>query len=569
MSYKFLTVNNKLLRKGNKYICYDPDAFEWYTLTENDCTYLSQSGYNRTIIQSITTDEQNIEIPAVLAGYPVSVNANLIPNTVIRLKFGDGTFNGVDLYLSGKTSLIEVYNVPSTLGRVEITNCTSLKHVDLSNVISISGTHRITGCSALESLSQVNSAYTGTALNRLWYINNSGDISSFVIPDNVVDFEYGLYKNGIDEFTVDSSWEHLTNLSNALTNNPITRLIFTTNNIGDLGIIGGRTSGAYQDNIPTLSSANITFVVNYLSEMYKTIRYIQSTEDYACRNLRLEMLDHTPIKNVSFWGDSLTRRNELSTSHGYMVEQFHDYTATDVMSWNYGRGGATTRTYATYFNAQPQRYGDVSVMWLGTNDTGIGGSETVQNIKGFLSQLTGNYIVLMPWGWGYDADNINAFNNAGWGNLLLNLHDYVIQHGFDILGKIPTQAEQEQIANDEVPDIYVDTSDHTHLTKFGGQVISTAIKEKLLALGYITNDWLSLEGKNTSVTISSTTLSVPTGSTRTLTATSGNGGAITWSSTDETIATVSNGTVTGVASGSCYVIARCGSYSKFCTVTVS
>lgn len=567
MSYKFLTVNNKLLRKGKKYLYYDPDAFEWYTLTEDDCTYLAQSAWNRTIIQSITTTEENIVIPSTLAGYPTYFDIN-IPSSVKRIKFDEGTYNRVSVKASNNSTLIGIYNVPPILYQLSLTNCTALRFIELENVTNVSSIRQITGCTALQSLSEVSAEYNGTALSKLWFSNRSGDIRSFTVPSAVTDMSFALYQNGITDFIIDSSWDHLENCSQALNKNPLSRLTITSNNFGDLSVLGGRTSGAYQSDIDTAASS-ITFVVNYLSAMYNTIRYIQSTEDYACRNLRLEMLDHTPIKNISFWGDSLTRRNEVSTSHGYMVEQFHDYTDTDVMSWNYGRGGATTRSYATYFNAQPQRYGDVSVMWLGTNDTGIGGSETVQNIKGYLSQLTGDYIVVMPWGWGYDSDNINAFNAAGWGDKLLNVHDYVVQHGFDILGKTPTSAEQEQLNNDEIPDIYVDTSDHTHLTRFGGQVISTAIKERLLALGYITNDWLSLEGKNTSVTISATILSVPSGSTRTLTSTSGNGGAITWSSTDETIATVSNGTVTGVASGSCYVIARCGSYSKFCTVTVS
>lgn len=568
MSYKFLTANNKIIRRQNKFPYFDPDAFEWYTLTENDCTYLAQGGWNRTIIQSITTNEENIIVPNSMAGYPVSFNMNIIPSTVKRVKFMDDGYYGVNLGLSNNSTLTEVHNAPATVSSMGFANCTALKFVDISKVTSISSLTPSYNNSALEILYPVNKNYTGTNLTKLWYSNNTGKATSFKIPANVTTFEFGLYKNGITDFIIDSSWDHLENCSQALNKNPLSRLTITSNNFGDLSVLGGRTSGAYQSDIDTAASS-ITFVVNYQSAMYDTIRYIQSTEDYACRNLRLEMLDQTPIKNVSFWGDSLTRRNEVSTSHGYMVEQFHNYTADDVMSWNYGRGGATSASYASYFNAQPQRYGDVSIMWLGTNDTGIGGTQTVENIKGYLSQLTGNYIVLMPWGWGYDSDNINAFNNAGWGNLLINLHDYVIQYGFGILGKTPTAAEQAQIANDEVPDIYVDTNDHTHLTKFGGQVISTAIKEKLLELGYITNDWLSLAGKNTSVTISSDTLSVTAGSSDTLTAASGNGASITWSSTDESVATVSNGVVTGVASGSCYVIARCGSYSKFCTVTVT
>ena len=44
---------------------------------------------------------------------------------------------------------------------------------------------------------------------------------------------------------------------------------------------------------------------------------------------------------------------------------------------------------------------------------------------------------------------------------------------------------------------------------------------------------------------------------------------VTWISSNEEIATVNNGVVTPVANGTCYIIAKSGSYSKFCEVTVT
>lgn len=64
------------------------------------------------------------------------------------------------------------------------------------------------------------------------------------------------------------------------------------------------------------------------------------------------------------------------------------------------------------------------------------------------------------------------------------------------------------------------------------------------------------------------TISIPTGEKALLTATGGNG-TITWSSSNAEIATVSEGTVTGVAGGTVTVTAVSGEEKVSCTVTVT
>lgn len=73
------------------------------------------------------------------------------------------------------------------------------------------------------------------------------------------------------------------------------------------------------------------------------------------------------------------------------------------------------------------------------------------------------------------------------------------------------------------------------------------------------------------VTLDKSTETVAVGSTKTLTATVDPAGtAVTWASTNTNIATVSNGTVTGVAAGACYVTATLASgASAKCRVTVT
>jgi uncharacterized protein YjdB len=76
---------------------------------------------------------------------------------------------------------------------------------------------------------------------------------------------------------------------------------------------------------------------------------------------------------------------------------------------------------------------------------------------------------------------------------------------------------------------------------------------------------------NLSVELNKHTETVAVGSTKTLTATTTPAGStVIWSSGNEAIATVSGGTVTGVAAGSTVITAKVqgGGYDK-CVVTVS
>lgn len=76
----------------------------------------------------------------------------------------------------------------------------------------------------------------------------------------------------------------------------------------------------------------------------------------------------------------------------------------------------------------------------------------------------------------------------------------------------------------------------------------------------------------TGITLDVDTLEFTSADTQTLTATvtpDDCTDTITWSSSSDNIATVSDGVVTPVANGECTITATCGSYSATCTVTVS
>ena len=70
------------------------------------------------------------------------------------------------------------------------------------------------------------------------------------------------------------------------------------------------------------------------------------------------------------------------------------------------------------------------------------------------------------------------------------------------------------------------------------------------------------------LTLDFTTLSFASGQTARITATGGTG-EITWSTSNEHIATVDNGSITGLAGGTVVITAKCGEETATCTVIVT
>ena len=114
-----------------------------------------------------------------------------------------------------------------------------------------------------------------------------------------------------------------------------------------------------------------------------------------------------------------------------------------------------------------------------------------------------------------------------------------------------------------------------------GDSVPTEVRQAILALfqnaAYISNDMAdevavvqSWATEITAISVSPTTLSISGSATSTITAvTSPAGGAVIWSSSNISVATVSGGVVTGVSNGTCTITASCGGKSASCAVTVS
>lgn len=76
----------------------------------------------------------------------------------------------------------------------------------------------------------------------------------------------------------------------------------------------------------------------------------------------------------------------------------------------------------------------------------------------------------------------------------------------------------------------------------------------------------------TGISLDNTTLAIPVNGTGNITATvepEGTFGRVIWSSSNEAVATVENGTITGISVGTAQIVAKTGTYTATCNVTVS
>lgn len=126
-----------------------------------------------------------------------------------------------------------------------------------------------------------------------------------------------------------------------------------------------------------------------------------------------------------------------------------------------------------------------------------------------------------------------------------------------LLNNVPTPTNDTDAANKAYVDDKLSTTRKIKATLEDGS-------EVILEVPIIS------EEVTTGISLSATSGTLAVTGTVTLTATLNNiEGDITWSSSDESIATVSDGVVTAIAEGSCTITATCGEYSAEYALTVS
>ena len=237
------------------------------------------------------------------------------------------------------------------------------------------------------------------------------------------------------------------------------------------------------------STKQWTFHVPRDSAAYRAFRDAYAGTVNGIMKYELTVTDgDAPTKNITFYGDS-----QLSP-FGNVTSQMLPGMSDEVFLWNLAVRGASTESYKQMFAKFPERRGDVTVLWLLTNDTGIGADATMSNIRHYVDSLdTDKYIILGTWFFHYEE--LKARNEqlrAAYGDHYFDVHRYTLDNWERITGITPTEADLAAVANDTVPPSLIH-SDGVHENDAGGLVIATGIKEKLLELGYIDESWLAAE----------------------------------------------------------------------------
>lgn len=469
---------------------------EYHTMTLEDASATSVSGskiavrgYNNAdyanVLVPSTMDSKNVEIST---SYPGTSNFNVSGN-IENLTFEENSTVTGELKISGD-SLKTIKNIPSTVTGLVTTNSVNLEYVSGLENNAVLKTLTMTRNSSLKYPPVLNTNAPLTSLKES-FSNCTGmeyDISNWRIPSSVTNINQ-MFRNcsGVSgNFLIDRNYTS-NNCSFAFAGTSVKEVTVTDTNFSIpwqalTGVDLTDYTPLYGDN-PSLTKQ---YKINMYrdSEMYRTIREAYAGEINGILKYDFECIDgYVPSKNITFYGDSQLR------PYGGVTSQLLPKMSDDVFLWNLAVGGASSESYKPIFAKFPERYSDVTVLWLITNDTGITGS-TMNNIKHYVDSLkTDKYIVLGVWFYHYEELKfLNEQLRATYGNRYFDVHQYTLDNWERITGITPTEADITAVANDTVPPSLIHT-DGVHENEAGGLVIATGIKEKLMELGYIDNTW--------------------------------------------------------------------------------
>lgn len=479
---------------------------DYHVMTIEDASE-TITAQGKTLIRGYDNSEHpNVLVPNTLNDLPVWINSSYpgtnnfnISGNIENLTFEENsTVTGV-LDIQGD-SVKTIKNFPATMTGL----ITGTYPPYTANLESVGGLEKNAALTSLNlgfssSLKQppvLNANAPITSLNAA-FSNCKGmvyDISSWRIPSKVtnikqlfrscgegitgnflVDRNYtaencllALYETGVREVTVaDANFTApFRLLEDGLTNyTPL-------NSEAALG-----STKQWKFHVPRVSAAYRAFREAYAGTVNGIMKYELAVTD-----------GDAPAKNITFYGDS-----QLSP-FGNVTSQMLPGMSDEVFLWNLAVRGATTESYKPVFAKFPERRGDVTVLWLMTNDTGIGADATMNNIRHYVDSLdTDKYIILGTWFFHYEE--LKARNEqlrTTYGSHYFDVHQYTLDNWERITGITPTEADLAAVANDTVPPSLIH-SDGVHENDAGGLVIATGIKEKLLELGYIDDTWLAAE----------------------------------------------------------------------------
>ena len=476
-------------------------AIDYHVMTVEDASQSSTAqsktvirGYNNSAYSNVLVPNVLNELPVkIMTSYPGTANFNVSDN-IENLAFEENSTVIGSLEIMGD-SLKTIKNFPAGMTGLD----TASKSPYAINLESVSGLEKNTaltslnlGHSALKQPPVLNAGAPITSLNAAFYHCNGmvSDISSWRIPSSVTNIrQLFRYCGGITgNFLVDRNYT-ADNCKLALNESGVREVTVTDvsfaapfklfeegltdytplNSDAELG-----STKQWKFHVPRDSAAFRVFREAYAGIVNGIMKYELAVTD-----------GNAPTKNITFYGDS-----QLSP-FGNVTSQMLQGMSDDVFLWNLAVRGASTASYKPMFAKFPERRSDVTVLWLITNDTGLGADDTMNNIRHYVDSLdTDKYIILGTWFFHYEElKSRNEQLRATYGDHYLDIHKFTLDNWERITGITPTEADLSAVANDTVPPCLIHT-DGVHENDAGGLVIATGIKEKLMGLGYIDSTWL-------------------------------------------------------------------------------
>lgn len=446
------------------------DVIEYVTADKSDLAYVSGT---YKIVQKYTGSGENVEIPAAIDGVTVKVDTTVDfdPNSVIRnLRFQDGAL--MNNFVITSTALKTIVNIPESANSITITNGEMVTMPDFSKCTNLT-TLRIQDCTKLVNVTSLANTVITSLEQGFKGCTALVDARNLELPETLLNTKL-MFWNCSNLEKGPTVKHNITNVVNMFYACPkLKEITIENNDCGDMSIIG------YEG---TWSNGDLTFKCNFNSAMYRSFRNMICDSAKSCEKFFIELLDGREIIDVVMWGDSMTRAGNNTMSN--MPDQLAEMVSNDVMIWNYGYSGNTIQTCATRFDNHSEKHDKVSVIWLGTNNTALSGEEMTALIQSsFIDKLTTDkYIVVGLLTTNYSDEKNQAFINA-FGDHFLNIREYFLEKMWTISGLSATDQDNTDLAGGLIPTSF--RVDQTHLNPTGGLVVATAIKEKLISMGYI------------------------------------------------------------------------------------
>ena len=466
--------SGKILMSGHKYRIV---PLAWYTVTDSDFS----TNYS-TRLAGLTATEPNIKIPShVKSGSITNQLWDCSNSNTVYITFTDeddfalNRFDVANADTTKQGALKEISNLPDSVRTMSVSAPNIKKISNVGNLTSFTFKYN----TAMTNLDGIVGLSDNENITSLKLQENTGlvDLGDFIIPENVTELR--------------AMFQGCSSLSRVRIDYNYTSSIWSSS-----GLMFQRTAIKHLDIYATDVQSNTMFA-GYSPSSVVEIRCLPNTNTWTFWKSDLEAntssIDRTKYllhsfdanpKSINIWGDSLTQGGD-GTTYSDLCVKLSSMLVNDAVVHNCGLGGSSAATRASLFSEYDIGWDDITVLFFGHNSP----YTTIQTYNESYIPHLSKYIVLGLVTKNYSTSMNNQMAEE-YGNHFLDTHAYMVANGFAITGLTPTAQDEEDLANGNVPHSFL-ASDYIHINGYGGLIVATAIKEKLLSLGYINNTWLA------------------------------------------------------------------------------